>query len=102
MSRRTMVFVVLAIIVAGVFARLGFWQLSRLSERRARNAHLAARLESSAVPFWTLEGDSAARHYRRVTLVGTPDFAHEFYYIDRSHQGSPGVYVLTPVHVPGR
>src|SRR5580692_7110882 len=101
MSRRTIVFATLAVIAAGVFVRLGFWQLRRRAERRARNAYVAARLDSAAVPFWTLPRDSTRTHYRRATLVGTPDFAHEFYYTNRSHQGSPGVYVLTPVRVAG-
>ena len=102
MSRRTLVFAVLAVLISGVFIRLGFWQLSRRNERLARNAYVGTRLDSAAVPFWTLPRDSARVHYRRVVLTGTPDFAHEFYAVDRSHYGSPGVYVLTPVRVPGQ
>lgn len=102
MSRRTTLFVSLALIAAAACVRLGFWQLSRLHDRQALNAYVATRLDSAAVPYWTLPRDSAKTHYRRVSLNGTPDFEHEFYYINRSHQGSPGVYVLTPVRVPGQ
>jgi surfeit locus 1 family protein len=102
MSRRTMAVVAFTLIAAAAFARLGVWQLSRLAERQTRNAYVAARLDSAAVPYWTLPRDSARTHFRRVTVAGTPDFAHEFYYINRSHQGSPGVYVLTPVRVAGQ
>jgi surfeit locus 1 family protein len=63
---------------------------------------VAVRLDSAPVPYWTLPRDSTATHYRHVIVRGTPDFDHEFYYVDRSHQGSPGVFVLTPVHVPGQ
>ena len=97
-----MAFGTLAVVIAGVFVRLGVWQVSRLHERQARNAYVSARLDSAAVPYFSLPGDSARTHYRRVTLTGTPDFDNEFFYINRSHQGSPGVYVLTPVRVPGR
>ena len=101
MPRRVMSFLVLAVIFAALFIRLGFWQLSRLSQRRARNALVAKRLALPDVPITTLSADSASR-LRRVSVTGTPDFAHEIILAARSYQGSPGVYLLTPVHVPGR
>jgi len=101
MPRRVVSFLVLAVIFAALFIRLGFWQLSRLSQRRARNALVAKRLALPDVPITTLSADSASR-LRRVNVTGTPDFAHEIILAARSYQGSPGVYLLTPVQVPGK
>jgi surfeit locus 1 family protein len=101
MSKRIFVFTLFAVAIATLFVRLGFWQISRLHQRLALNTYVASRIDSAAVPFFSLTGDSAGTHYRRVTVAGTPDFAHEFYMVDRSRDGAPGVYVLTPIRVPG-
>src|SRR5947199_393387 len=98
--RRVVSFLVLAVIFAALFIRLGFWQLSRLGERRARNALVVKRLAEPDVPITSLTADSTSR-LRRTSITGTPDFAHEITLAARSYQGSPGVYLLTPVHVPG-
>ncbi|OYV63311.1 MAG: hypothetical protein B7Z72_14440 [Gemmatimonadetes bacterium 21-71-4] len=101
MSRRLYVFALFAVAAAALFTRLGFWQLSRLHERRALNAYIESRLDSTPVPFFALSRDTARTHFRRVTVTGTPDFAREFYMVDRSRDGSPGVYVFTPIRVAG-
>lgn len=100
MPRRIVTFLVLAVIFAALFIRLGFWQLSRLSQRRARNALVMKRLAQPEVPLTSLPLDSASR-LRRVTVTGTPDFAHEIILAARSYQGSPGVHLFTPVRIPG-
>lgn len=102
MSKRIAVFTLFAIAMAVVFTRLGFWQIGRYHERVTQNAYIGSRIDSVAVPYFSLPQDSAKMHFRRVTVEGTPDFAHEFYLVDRSRSGSPGVYVLTPVRVAGR
>lgn len=81
--------------------RLGFWQLSRLHERRTRNALVRSRLDSAEVDFNTLPRDSSSR-FRRVRLAGTPDYEHELIYAARTHKGSPGLDFLTPIRIPGR
>jgi surfeit locus 1 family protein len=98
--RRLVAFLVFALLAAIGCIRLGFWQLSRLSQRRARNAVVTARLSRPMVPLTTLPSDSASM-LRRANVSGTPDFDHEIVVAARSYQGSPGVYILTPVHVPG-
>ena len=98
MNRRTGVFVALAIVLAAVFVRLGFWQLDRLKQRRARNAIVASRIAEAPRPIDELR-DTAS--YRRATLEGTPDFANEIVLTGRSRQGSPGVYIFTPVRRAG-
>jgi len=95
-------FVALAAIAAAIFIRLGFWQLHRLAERRASNAIIASRLDSTAVDAAALPRDTALARFRRVRVTGAPDYAHELIFAARSYRGSPGVELLTPVRTSGR
>jgi surfeit locus 1 family protein len=96
------IFVAIAVVAAAGCVRLGFWQLSRLKQRRARNALVISRLDSSEVDVTQLPRDSALARFRRARVTGVPDYAHELIYAARSHAGSPGVNLLTPVRIPGR
>jgi len=91
----------LVLAVTGVCVRLGFWQLSRLDEKRAANAALRAALEA---PPLTLAGASvpldSVRH-RRVALSGRYDLRRHILLAGRAHGGSPGVDVVTPLFVEG-
>lgn len=97
-------FVVFAVLSAGIFIRLGVWQLHRLAERRARNALVTSRLQAPDADVATLPGggDSASIRFRRAHVAGTPDYDHELIYASRSYKGSPGVNILTPVRIAGR
>jgi surfeit locus 1 family protein len=99
---RLRLFVLLAVVMAAGCIRLGFWQISRLHQRRARNALVIARQDSAIVDFAALPPDSATTRFRRVRVSGTPDYAHELIWAARTHRGSPGVNILTPVRVAGR
>jgi surfeit locus 1 family protein len=101
MQRRIVFFVLFAVFAAALFVRLGFWQLHRLGERQAANAVMSARLSAPIVDLRTLGADTAAGRFRRARVAGTPDYAHEIVVAARSHEGSPGVNILTPVRVPG-
>jgi surfeit locus 1 family protein len=92
---------VVAVVLAIVFVRLGFWQLSRLRERKALNAELASRALEPAIPLSQVPADTAHAHYRRVAIQGTYDFAHEIILTFRSREGSPGVNIVTPVKPMG-
>jgi surfeit locus 1 family protein len=94
-------FVALALVLATICTRLGFWQISRLHERQARNALVRSRLDSAEVDIWAVPHDSTAR-FRRVRVTGTPDYAHQMIWAARIHNGSPGVNFLTPYRIPGR
>jgi len=98
---RLALFVALALVMAAGCVRLGIWQLSRLHQRRARNALVSSRLDSVEVDVRALPRDTALSRFRRVRVVGTPDYAHELIYAARSHAGSPGVNFLTPIRVAG-
>ena len=101
MPRRLVLFLLLAAVLAAAFVRLGFWQLSRLAQRRARNAVVAARLSQPVVPLTSLRADSASM-LRKAVVTGAPDFDHEVLLAARTYEGSPGVWLLTPLRVAGR
>jgi surfeit locus 1 family protein len=99
---RTRVFVLVAVVIAAVCVRLGFWQLHRRTERKARNALIISRLDSAAVDVAALPHDSASARFRRVRVTGVADYEHELIFAARSYRGSPGVNFLTPVRILGR
>jgi surfeit locus 1 family protein len=100
MTRRNVIAALLAIVVAGVCFRLGVWQLDRLAERRARNAIVEAGMRGAPVEIDRLATDSTIR-YRLVRILGAFDYAHELVLSGRSRDGSPGVYIVTPVRLGG-
>jgi len=85
-------------VVAAGCVRLGIWQLDRLSQRRARNAVLAARLALPPLPVRRdVTADSARQ--RRVVAQGVYDFSAERTWPGRSFQGTPGVALVTPLRL---
>ena len=94
---------VLACVVVMIWA--GFWQLSRLSERRAANAEvLSAQTEPIAPIGEVLPNGSdstadevAAAQYRAVTVTGTYRPDDQVLIRNRSYEGAPGYWVLTPL-----
>lgn len=103
MPRRTpTIFLVIAVVIGIGCARLGFWQLARLGERKASNALVAARLDAPPLPLDSLPSDTSRARYRRVLVGGTFDYTHELVLGGRTRNGSPGVNFLTPLRLPGR
>lgn len=98
MPRKLVAFVAIAVLLSALFVRLGFWQLSRLDERRAFNA---ARAQPLALPEIAFDSLRDRVPWRRVHLDGTPDFDHEIALSGRSRNGSPGVHVVTPLRRAG-
>lgn len=100
MSGRTWSFILLALVLAGLCIRLGFWQLDRHQERRAFNADRAARLAAAPAAYDSVrllrEG-----WLRRSILEGKPDYEREFVITGRSRNGSPGVHIMTPLKQTG-
>ena len=97
MRLRTLAFVLAAIVGAAVFARLGVWQIDRLHQRQALNATIRARLGAAPVPVESLTGPPASLRFRRAVVHGTPSYNGEALLVQRTMNGSPGVYLLTPV-----
>lgn len=98
MRRQDITLGVVAILVATVCVLLGRWQLNRLTQRRARNSVLAARL---ALPPLTVRRDIGAdsARQRRVVTQGVYDFSAERTWPGRSFQGTPGVALITPLRL---
>jgi surfeit locus 1 family protein len=89
-----------AVMVAVLCGRLGLWQLDRLSQRRARNAVVAA---ARARPPLELAGAAVSVDSirdRPVRARGVYDYAHERTWGGRPFDGTPGVAVLTPLRLP--
>lgn len=98
MTKRVVLFGITSLLAAAVCVRLGFWQLDRLGERRAKNALVLDRGAAPALSMQALrEQDTSATHWRRVTVRGIADYDAEMVQTSRSQAGAPGVYLLTPV-----
>ena len=96
---RRLVLLVL-VLVAAAFVRLGFWQLGRMGERREANrAAAAARaeppLELGVGADWTAE----ELRERWVEASGRFDHGHEILLRGQAFQGTPGVLVVTPLRL---
>ena len=99
-SRSRWVGVAVLLLVSGVCARLGVWQVSRLHQRRAVNAAI---LRARTEPPISLDApgarDSASLAYRRVTATGRYDRGRELVLRGQAYMGTPGVYVVTPLRL---
>ena len=101
MQRRHTWFIAIATAAALGMTRLGVWQLSRLHERRTFNVQLRSRLDSGTVSPDRLPRDTARLRYRRVRLDGVYDTQNEMRLVSRTRNGSPGVFLVTPLKRSG-
>src|SRR5688572_18523288 len=101
MSRRTIVFCTFAVLAAALFARLGLWQLARHHEKVQRIDEIVAQQRTVPAEFASITRDTGLARYRAARLTGRFDYEHEIVLSGRSHQGSPGVNLITPVRVAG-
>lgn len=91
------------LVLVVVMVRLGFWQLDRLDQRQERNDLLTSRQEEPAVPVEDLlpadAGGAAvdAARYRTVTVTGTYEPGETVVIYNRSQDGVPGAWLLTPM-----
>lgn len=95
------VVLVLALLVAAICVRLGFWQLSRLHEKQALNARLVSALAApprapEAADSLAEAGSDALRR-GRFTARGRYDETRQFLLMGRAKDGEPGVGVVTPL-----
>lgn len=91
------------VVILGFFALcgLGFWQLSRSSERQAINERITSRVSGPAVELNGGPVDPEELDYRRVTVRGQFDPSQEVVLRNRSFNGTTGVHVLTPLRISG-
>ena len=97
LTRGGLVATVAVFAVAAVCIRLGLWQLDRRDARLEQNAAIASRLEAPPLRLERVPTDTTGLLYRQVVLRGTADPARTIVLAGRSHRGSPGVHVYTPV-----
>ncbi|MEN8238539.1 MAG: SURF1 family protein [Actinomycetota bacterium] len=95
--------IVVGIFFAAVFVRLGFWQLSRLEERRAYNETVVARIDSEPRPLEGLVGqfgtDPDDLIDRTAVVTGRYINGDEFYSVGRNYDGLTGTLVMTPLEL---
>jgi surfeit locus 1 family protein len=100
-------FLVVGLILAILFTALGFWQLSRLEQRRASNALLTSRLSEPPQPLQDLvenyrtnvsQFNNESIAYRPTVVSGRYDAASEVLLrTTDNYEGQPGFYILTPL-----
>ncbi|MDR0786972.1 MAG: SURF1 family protein [Gemmatimonadota bacterium] len=100
-SLRAIFLVAAVTVVAGVCVRLGFWQLDRLETRRASNARILAAAELPPLVLDRAGLDSIAEFpdrnlFRQAVATGVFETDDEVILRGRSHDGRPGVHLVTP------
>jgi len=96
LSRKWLIATILVILAALVCIRLGFWQLDRLAQRRASNAHYV--LMKSLNPFkLPASEDLKSMEYRSVTASGTYDFSEQVAIRNQYNGNQYGYRLLTPL-----
>ncbi|MHB1137316.1 MAG: SURF1 family protein [Microthrixaceae bacterium] len=96
--------VLIALLVVALVG-LGFWQRSRYVEERDEQRRLDTLARAEPVPYDEViassdlaPGDVAdSDRYRRVVVEGVYDGASEVAILNRSRDGAPGAWVLTPL-----
>ena len=97
-SRQWIVTTLLVLAGTALCARLGIWQLDRLTQRRAFNAHVEAMWTADPL---TISGGTAedltTMEYRSVTVSGTYDFENQVALRNQYFQDQYGYHLLTPL-----
>jgi surfeit locus 1 family protein len=105
-STRGVLATAFVLVMCAVCVRLGFWQLDRLQQRRARN-HVQEQALRMAALTWdsataeAIEREPARFLNRRLRAAGTYDPSGEIVLRGRADAGRPGVHLVTPLVVPG-
>jgi surfeit locus 1 family protein len=97
-SRQWILTTLLALAGGALCVRLGIWQLDRLEQRRAFNAHVQAMRVAEPLTLAAKPTDDlTAMEYRAVTASGTYDFENQVALRNRYFQGVYGYNLLTPL-----
>jgi surfeit locus 1 family protein len=101
--RRVLVVLLGALLLAGLTARLGVWQLDRAAQKRALQADITAQSSAAPLPPDALPAtaaDAERLRHRRIRLQGRWLAEHTVYLDNRQMHGRPGFFVLTPLRLP--
>ncbi len=101
LTPRWIAMALLVLVLVPIMVELGFWQFHRHEHKVAHNDLISANIERKPVPAQDvlavgrkLPGDL---QWRRVTVTGRYDTEHEMLARNRSQDGVPGFYVVTPL-----
>lgn len=97
MRGKSVVAVVAIVVMAGVCVRLGFWQLSRREAKQAENARRIEALAAAPMPAGSELLEAQAPPALKLRVRGRYDETRQILLSARSHEGSPGVHVVTPL-----
>jgi surfeit locus 1 family protein len=92
---------VISLLLAALFTRLGIWQLSRLHDRRAENRKAAEARAGEVLDLDPGEAAGSERANHRVVVRGQYDRAHEVVLRGHVYRELPGVHVVTPLRISG-
>jgi len=97
-SRRWILTTLLVLAGAALCVRLGIWQLDRLEQRRAFNAHVEAQWAAPALNLNAgIPEDITEMEYRAVQVSGRYDFDHQVALRNQYWQDLYGYHLLTPL-----
>jgi len=98
-SRRWWWVTLIVLMLMLALARLGFWQLDRLQQRRASNLILAATLANTPLDLANdaIPQDVASLKDRQVQTTGEFDFEHQVMLKVQNWQGRAGAHLITPL-----
>jgi surfeit locus 1 family protein len=92
--------IIIGLLLATTFVRLGLWQLDRLTERRAANQLIEDRTAEPPRPLEGIVGqygtDTAAMIHREAIAKGSFRIDAEFFSIGRTYDSLTGTLVATP------
>lgn len=93
------IFVALGVIF---LARLGFWQLDRLQQRRAQNTLMAQRWDQDPYNLNQLGLPAAIEElgYRRIEVTGHFDYENQVALKNQNRETEPGVSLVAPLVLP--
>jgi len=86
-----------------VLARLGFWQLDRLDQRKQRNAALIQQLSLAPLPLTdgALAEELTSLKNRRASAQGEFDFSRQVALMYQNWMDAPGIHLITPLVIEG-
>lgn len=97
MRRRYWVFLITAVGVAAACVRLGFWQLSRLDQRRQSNDLVRSQMVLPPIELGEADIPDDLAAYRHVVATGTLDSSRQVILLNRSYNDEPGNHLITPL-----
>jgi surfeit locus 1 family protein len=98
---RSLIILILVLGFAALFVRLGFWQISRWHQKQAMNVALRAALEQPPLMLGEHPIPLESARARRVQARGRFDLRRQIVLTARTHEGAPGVEIVTPLLIHG-